>query len=133
MIARLRYPHPRNLEPTTPHLDIHGYAKPFWLYLAAAACIAAGFADYPLIAYHFGKTGTVPQEWIPILYAIAMAVDGLAALALGRLYDRAGMSVLIVAAAIALPVAPLVYFGGFSSAFAGAILWGIGMGAQGRS
>lgn len=130
MAARARYPHPRDLESKTPHLDTHGYARPFWLYLAATACIAAGFADYPLIAYHFGKAGTVPQEWIPILYAIAMGVDGLAALAFGWLYDRVGMSVLIGAAAIAVPVAPLVFFGGFGAGFAGAVLWGIGMGAQ---
>jgi MFS family permease len=130
MAARALYPHPRDLESKTLQLDTHGYARPFWLYLAATACIAAGFADYPLIAYHFGKTGTIPPEWIPILYAIAMGVDGLAALALGRLYDRVGMSVLIGAAAIAMPSAPLVFFGGVGAGIAGAVLWGIGMGAQ---
>jgi MFS family permease len=130
MAARARYPLPRSLESKTPLLGTHGYARPFWLYLAATACIAAGFADYPLIAYHFGKTGTVPSEWIPILYSIAMGVDGLAALAFGRLYDRLGMGVLLGAAVVAVPVAPLVFFGGFGAAFAGAVLWGIGMGAQ---
>jgi len=130
MAARALYPHPRNLESKTPQLDTHGYARPFWLYLAATACIAAGFADYPLIAYHFWKVCTIPPEWIPILYSIAMGVDGLAALAFGRLYDRVGMSVLIVAAAIAVPFAPLVFFGGFGAGLAGAVLWGIGMGSQ---
>jgi MFS family permease len=130
LTARMIYPHPRDLEPVAPQLDTHGYAKPFWLYLAATACIAAGFADYPLIAYHFGKAATVPSTWIPILYAIAMGVDGLAALAFGYLYDRRGMGVLIAAMLISIPVAPLVFFGGFQSALAGAVLWGIGMGAQ---
>jgi MFS family permease len=130
MTARTLYPSPRDLEPSAPRLDTHGYAKPFWLYLAATGCIAAGFADYPLIAYHFGKAATIPIEWIPILYAIAMGVDGLAALAFGRLYDRRGIPVLIAAALIAVPVAPLVFFGGFGAALTGAILWGVGMGAQ---
>ena len=130
LTARTLYPKPRDLEPSAPHLDTRGYAKPFWLYLAATACIAAGFADYPLIAYHFGKAATVPKEWIPLLYAVAMGVDGLAALAFGRLYDRHGLSVLMAAALIAVPVAPLVFLGGFSGALAGAILWGVGMGAQ---
>lgn len=130
LTARATYPRPRDLEPTAPRIDTHGYARPFWLYLAATACIAAGFADYPLIAYHFGKAGTVPQEWIPLLYAVAMGVDGLAALAFGFLYDRRGMPVLIAAALISVPVAPLVFFGGFGAALAGAVLWGIGMGAQ---
>ncbi len=55
LAARASYPRPRDLESKTPQMDMHGYAKPFWLYLAATACIAAGFADYPLIAYHFGN------------------------------------------------------------------------------
>lgn len=130
LTARMIYPHPRDLEPAAPQLDTHGYAKPFWLYLAATACVAAGFADYPLIAYHFGKAATVPSTWIPILYAIAMGVDGLAALVFGYFYDRRGMGVLIAAMLISVPVAPLVFFGGFQSALAGAVLWGIGMGAQ---
>ncbi len=130
LTARSLYPRPRDLESKTPQMAVHGYAAPFWLYLAATACIAAGFADYPLIAYHFGKAGTVPQEWIPILYSIAMGVDGLAALAFGRLYDRLGMPVLIAAALIAVPAAPLVFMGGFPAALAGAVLWGVGMGAQ---
>lgn len=130
MVARARYPHPRDLESKTPQLDTRGYNRPFWLYLAATACIAAGFADYPLIAYHFSKAGTIPPEWIPILYTIAMGVDGLAALAFGRLFDRIGIIVLIGAAAIAVPFAPLVFFGGFVAGLGGAVLWGIGMGAQ---
>lgn len=54
----------------------------------------------------------------------------MAALALGRLYDRVGMAALIGAAAIAVPVAPLVFLGGFGAGLAGAVLWGVGMGAQ---
>lgn len=130
LTARAAYPPPRELEPVSVDLDAHGFAPPFWLYVAAAACIAAGFADYPLIAYHFGKTESMPKEWIPVLYAMAMAVDGAAALVFGWLYDRKGMTVLLGAAAVAVPVAPLVFLGGFGAAVAGAVLWGIGMGAQ---
>jgi len=130
LTARAIYPTPRDLEPSAPRLDPHGHASPFWLYLAATACIAAGFADYPLIAYHFGKAGTVPPEWIPLFYAVAMGVDGLAALAFGTLYDRKGMPVLIAASLVSVPVAPLVFLGGFRAALGGAVLWGIGMGAQ---
>ena len=96
----------------------------------ATGCIAAGFADYPLIAYHFSKAGIFTHEWIPILYAIAMGVDGLSALLFGRLYDRIGMPIIISAVAIALPFAPLVFLGDFKMGLIGMILWGIGMGAQ---
>jgi MFS family permease len=130
LAARALYPHPRALEAKTVELDARGFARPFWWYLAATGCIAAGFADYPLIAYHFGKMDIMPSRWIPFLYALAMGVDGLAALVLGRLYDRRGPGVLIAAALIAVPVAPLMFLGGFAAAVAGAVLWGIGMGAQ---
>lgn len=128
--ARAQYPHPRHLESTTPALATRGHARPFWLYLGATACIAAGFADYPLIAYHFEKTGAVSAQWIPAMYAVAMGVDGLAALAFGRLYDRRGAIVLVAACLVAVPFAPLVFLGGPGAALAGAVLWGIGMGAQ---
>lgn len=130
MVARVHYPDPRELESKTPQFEIRGYSSAYWLYLAATACIAIGFADYPLIAYHFSKANKIPQEWIPILYTIAMGVDGLTALFLGRWFDRIGLPILIIVGATVIPFAPLVFFGGFFSSITGVILWGIGMGAQ---
>jgi len=72
----------------------------------------------------------VSDEWIPIFYAIAMGVDALAALLFGRLFDRIGISILIVSALISSLFAPLVFLGGFYFALLGMVLWGIGMGAQ---
>jgi MFS family permease len=130
LAARFLFPHPRVLESKTPELNTHGYAKSFWLYLAATGCIAAGFADYPLLAYHFEKVGSVSAAGIPLLYALAMGVDAVAALAFGWIYDRKGMGILLVTALLPAPVAPLALFGGFEGAVAAAVLWGIGMGAQ---
>lgn len=128
--ARMLYPRPQNLDTGTPRLQAQGFDRNFWLYLAAVALIAAGFADFPLIAYHFGKAATVPTAWIPAFYAVAMGVDALAALLFGWLYDRHGLRVLAVAALLSSLVAPLVFLGGFSSALLGMALWGAGMGAQ---
>jgi len=94
------------------------------LYLAAIAFIAAGYVDYPLIAFHFENARTVPREMIPLLYAVAMGVDAIAALVFGRLFDRFGFGVIIAATTISLFFAPLVF------AVMGMALWGIGMGAQ---
>ncbi|HEX9371654.1 MAG TPA: MFS transporter, partial [Roseiflexaceae bacterium] len=49
--ARLLYPHPRDLEVDVPAPATRGFPRVFWLYLAAVALIAAGYADFPLIAY----------------------------------------------------------------------------------
>lgn len=124
------YPQPRDLEVKVPELETQGLSRPFWLYVGALGLIAAGYADFPLIAYHFGKTGVLPPVWIPLFYAVAMGVDAVAALALGRLYDRWGLMVLLGAVAVTAWFAPLVFFGGFAVALAGVVLWGIGMGVQ---
>jgi MFS family permease len=130
LAARILYPTPRDLEKRVAQFETEGFPRVFWLYVAAAALVAAGYADFPLIAYHFGKTSTVPEVWIPVFYAIAMGVDALAALIFGRLFDRVGISILIVAVLLSSLFAPLVFQGGFYAALAGMILWGIGMGAQ---
>jgi len=130
VLARWLYPSPRDLEPATPTPQGRGFPRAFWLYVAAAALVAAGYADFPLIAYHFGKTSVVPVGWIPVFYAVAMGVDALAALAFGRCFDRFGLATLIVAVLCSALFAPLVFLGGFYPALGGMALWGIGMGAQ---
>jgi MFS family permease len=59
-----------------------------------------------------------------------MGTDAVSALVCGRLFDRSGMSVLIIAALLAALFAPLVFLGGFALAVLGMALWGIGMGVQ---
>lgn len=128
--ARLLYPHPRELEIATPAIKPRGFSKVFWLYLSGVALVAAGYADFPLIAYHFEHLSLMPQPWIPTLYAVAMGVDALAALLFGRWFDRKGLAILALAALLSAFFAPLVFWGGFSAALLGIALWGIGMGAQ---
>lgn len=130
VVARLLYPRPRELEIATPEMNTRGFSKVFWLYLAAVALIAAGYADFPLIAYHFEQTAVAPPLWIPILYATAMGVDALAALLFGRWFDQKGLIILALAAFLSAFFAPLVFGSGFGLALAGMVLWGIGMGAQ---
>jgi len=128
--ARWLYPQPRNLETSQPEIETRGFQRVFWLYLIAVALIAAGYADFPLIAYHFKKVSIVPDIWIPVFYAVAMGVDALAALFFGYMFDRSGISVLIIASLLSMFFAPLVFLGGFYTALIGMALWGVGMGAQ---
>ena len=130
LTARWLYPQPRNLEIVRPELETKGFSRKFWIYLAAVACIAAGYADFPLIAYHFKKTSNVSDAWIPVFYSIAMGVDALAALFFGYFFDKKGLSILIFAALGSMLFAPLVFLGNFPFALAGMAIWGMGMGAQ---
>jgi len=128
--ARWLYPQPRDLEPVSQELETRELPRVFWIYLIAVALIAAGYADFPLIAYHFKKVSTVPDTWIPLFYAIAMGVDAIAALFFGYLFDRKGISILAIASLFSMLFAPLVFLGSFSLALIGMALWGMGMGAQ---
>jgi MFS family permease len=129
-VARMLYPRPRDLEAASAELRTKGFSRIFWLYLVAVSVIAAGYVDFPLISYHFEKAFVVPKIWVPIFYAVAMGVDALAALFFGRLFDRVGLSILIVVSLLSSLFAPLVFLGDFYLALIGMGLWGIGMGAQ---
>ena len=129
-VARYLYPKPQDLEIETPDLKPEGFTKKYWLYIAAVCCVAAGYVDFPLIAYHFEKSGSFTKAWIPIFFALAMAADGISALILGRMYDKKGISILILSTALASLFAPLVFLNSFYLGLLGMILWGIGLGAQ---
>ncbi len=130
VLAWRLYPAPRSLAPSSPTVAGAGRLPAvFWLYLAAAACMAAGYADYPLIALHLDRTGVAPTA-IPILYAAAMAADAMAALVWGRLFDGFGFRVLLAIPFVTAAFAPLVFLGGYAAQVAGVVVWGIGMGAQ---
>jgi len=97
----------------------------FWIYLCGAGLVAAGLADYPIIAYHWSVSGTVAGKWIAAFYAVAMATSGTGSLVLGRLFDRFGFSVLITLTFVAALFAPLVFLGGFWMSLVGAAIWGL--------
>jgi predicted MFS family arabinose efflux permease len=128
--ARLRYPHAGHVE-REPEVSAGGhYPRAFWWYCVGAGWVGFGFADYSLIAYHLSRTHAVAAPWIPILYAIAMGSGGLGSLLLGKLFDRHGLIVLVPVTIAVAAYAPLAFLGGFALVLAGALLWGIGLGAH---
>ncbi len=130
IIARFRYPRPHDLETAPPPIRREGLSRAYWFYVAGAALVAAGYADFSLVAYHFQKRALLSPLMIPLSYALAMALDALSALLFGILFDRKGIAVVIVAAFLSSLFAPLVFLGSAPLAWAGMALWGIGMGAQ---
>ena len=105
----------------------------FWIYVAAAGLLALGYVDFPLLAYHFQQTALVKPAVIPLFYAGAMGVNGLAALVFGRLYDRYDVAVLSFSILISLLALPLGFLGGANGAIASVVCWAIGLGAQDAS
>jgi len=129
-VARLLYPRPEEMETHPPDVQTKGLPRVFWIYLAGAALVGAGFADFPLIAFHFQKTSTVSGSWVPVFYGVAMGVSGTGSLIFGRLFDRRGLGILIPLTVVSALFAPLVFLGGFWTALAGAAVWGLGMGVH---
>ena len=133
LAARKLYPSPQDLEIKVVNREEAGkIATPaFVLYTIAAMCLATGYADYPLIAFHFKQKALFTDAGIAIVYSVAMMSEAFSALLIGRLFDRMGTVVLIGATALSLFFAPLVFWMNAQWAITGMILWGIGMGAQG--
>lgn len=130
VVARLMYPRPEDLSSQVPDVHAKGLPRVFWIYLVGAGLVAAGFADFQLIAFHFQKADAVGAIWIPITYSIAMAVSGVGSLVFGRMFDRVGISVLIPLTLVSALFAPLVFLGGFWAVLIGSALWGLGMGVH---
>ena len=131
VVAWFLYPRPQDLEPVSMVLETKGFPPYFGTYLAGVALVAAGFVDFALVSFDFQQVHTVPLDYIPVLYAVAMGVDAIAALVFGRLFDRAGVAVFTVAVLISSLFAPLVFLGNsVAVAILGVAVWGIGMGAQ---
>lgn len=126
--ARISYPRPEEMEVHVPDVHTSGLPRVFWIYLVGAALVAAGFADFSLMAFHFQKAAVVNTTLIPVFYSVAMGVSGLGSLAFGKLFDRTGIWILIPLTLIASAATPLVFLGDFWFALAGVALWGIGMG-----
>ncbi len=130
VVTKFLYPRPEDLEPHSPAIHATGLGRAFWIYLIGASLVAAGFADYQLIAFHLQKHAVASALWIPIFYSVAMATSGAGSLLFGRLFDRYGVTVLIPLTFISIASAPLVFLGGFTWALVGAALWGLGMGVH---
>ena len=130
--ARLLHPRPHELEEGTGHtFTTTNLTRAYWIYLAAGALLAAGFADFALIGFHFHKTNTVSANLIPVFYAVAMASSALASIPLGRLFDRFGPNISLFAFVISAAAAPFVFLGTSTAALIGMVFWGVGMSAQG--
>jgi MFS family permease len=133
VVARRLYPQPQDLEVIEGQpADEEGYRLPrvYWLYLGFVAVGVAGYANFQLVSYHFEASSLVSDAQIPLLFAVAMGVDALVALVVGRLFDRVGLLVLVLVPLLSLPIAPLAFSLSYGAVLAGVVLWGAVMGIQ---
>ncbi|MDD5282417.1 MAG: MFS transporter [Candidatus Omnitrophica bacterium] len=140
VFAYRRLPNPEILETSvikTQETDKLG--KVFWIYTIFTFVTTLGFANFALIGYHFKTRHILSDAQIPLFYALAMGVDAVAALIIGKAYDifkarrsneKAGLITLIAIPAFSLFIPVFVFSTRFSFVLAGVIIWGIVMGAH---
>jgi MFS family permease len=92
--SRSRLARPDRLEADGPRLapsDTAKLSRLFWAYAGFTFLAVAGFASFPLMAYHFKVRSLMGDAAIPLVFAIGMGIDAVAALAIGRIYDKVGL------------------------------------------
>lgn len=124
-----RFLHPTRGENAPRRVD-QPLPRVFWHYSLAAGLLATGFVDFAVLSFHIETTGLVKPASIPLLYAGAMAMNGITALIFGKLYDRIGITSLAIGMVISALALPLGFLGGTSALIAGVGCWGTGLGAQ---
>ncbi|BAS26922.1 MFS transporter [Limnochorda pilosa] len=105
-------------------------SRRFWLYVGFSAAATAGFAHFQLISFHIKSLGLMSDPLIPVSFAVAMGVDALAALAIGRIYDRVGLTAVLALPLGTIPATVLAFGGTAASAWAGLVVWGLVLGVQ---
>lgn len=130
-VARIRFPEPESFEQQQkqPTEDTERFHGSYWLYLAAGACFAAGVMNFELISFHLLQSGA-PRESVPLYLALGASVGALSSLGLGRLYDRVGLGVVLMAVVAAAAFSPFVFLLPVGLAVVGMALWGIGQATQ---
>jgi MFS family permease len=134
LVARLLYPRTHEMEQAVEAIDPMvpggGLPRTFLFYTTFIAFTMLGFVHFQLVAYHLSLHGVMPDARIPLYYAAAMAVDGLAALAVGRLFDRLGLVALWAVPVLALPVPFLAFSLSPGLVLIAMVLWGVVVGLQ---
>ena len=131
IVARKKVASPQELEmPSQTAADMKPEKLPrqFWIYTAFIFLSVAGFVNFQLISYHINAKNVVATFQIPLLYAAAMAIDGVAALIIGKIYDKIGLKALIAIPFITFPISFLGFSNSYILVIASVVLWGIVMG-----
>ena len=107
-----------------------GLSGDFFRYAVAASLTTGALVTFGIIGYHLTVEGLVPVAAVPVLYAAAMAVEAVAALVVGAVYDRAGPRVLLLVPFLVALVPALALGSALVAVLAGVLAWGVAQGVQ---
>ncbi|MFH0771945.1 MAG: MFS transporter [Candidatus Omnitrophota bacterium] len=136
--AFIKVPNPEKLEMVikkAPEPD--KLSKTFCFYTVFSFITTMGFVNFALIGYHFKAKNVLTDAQIPLFYAVAMAVDGVAAWFIGTHYDRlkkrsnnekAGLGALLMIPLFSVFIPVFAFSMNFTFALISAVIWGVVMG-----
>lgn len=132
---RRRVPDPASYEesPLVAAREVHQRHRltgSFWWYMAFTATTTIGYGTFAVLSFHLVKTDLVHAAVVPVLYAVVMGVDAVAALVAGHYFDKRGRRVLLVVPVVSALIPLLAFSSSLVAAIAGLMLWGVVMGVQ---
>jgi MFS family permease len=95
-----------------------------WQYVGAVGVLSCGVASFPLLAFHAQTQGLLTEAQVPVLFALAMLVDGATGLVTGRVYDRRGPKVLLLVP-VAASCAAVAFTPSALLVWIGVAIWGV--------
>jgi MFS family permease len=111
-------------EPTPTSASPASLSRRFWLFAVAAGAGTAGLVTFGVISYHLTKDQVVSVAAVPIIYAVAMGTEAVAALATGWLFDRIKGRVLLALPLLVAAIPGLAFTNSVSTVIVGVVLWG---------
>lgn len=104
--------------------------RAFHLFSLSTALTTAGLMTFGVISFRLVDHAIVGAALIPVVYAAAMAVEALAALVTGGLFDRWGGRVLLAVPPLVAAVPLLVFADAIWVVLGGVVVWGIATAIQ---
>jgi MFS family permease len=143
LVVRARVPDPSVYDAAEPATVAPGEAAPtasavvhprlpreFLLFALSCAASTLGLMTFGILGFHLAKADLVGPALVPVVYAGAMAVQAVSALATGFAYDRVGARVLLVLPFLVALVPLLALADRLGVALAGVLVWGAAVGVQ---
>ncbi len=138
-VAFYRVKDPKRLENTQTENKQEGIPRIFWFYSIFSFATTVGFINFAIIGYHMKVSGLLSDAQIPLLYALAMIVDAIFGIIIGKLYDgikkrkndeHSGLLILIILPITTALILPFIFSHTIIAILLGAFLWGMVMGSH---
>ncbi len=104
--------------------------RDFYVFATSCAASTLGLMTFGIISFHLVDANLVRAALVPIVYAGAMGVEAVSALATGFAYDRVGAKVLLSLPFLVALVPLLTLSSALGWVLAGVVIWGAAVGVQ---